>query len=151
MNGDPYYWNEKKSSPDKNVEFFGSGTNIEFIKDVSKNPPPPKNPPVSAPEKLQPRTSHFTDTDITELTKFTNPAIVAAKSAGKTSGLSIIILVIFILVCTQLWNETLHNFISQQLHGGKEISWVRYGIYASLFTILLLAIIHVTDVNFSVK
>ena len=158
MRGDPYYWNEKKSSQTKGVESFEGSTSIEFIEDVSEKHPNKnqinqpqnkqslKNLPPSAPKPQDPS---LHETKISEVTAFTNPSFMAAESVSKTSNITIIIIVIVILMCTELWNETLHNFIVQQLHGGKEVSWIRYGIYASSATILLIVIIYFLNVSFS--
>jgi hypothetical protein len=105
-----------------------------------------KNLPPSAPKPQNPSSY---ETKISEVTNLTNPSFMAAESVSKASNTNIIIIVIAILICTELWNETLHNFIVQQLHGGKEVSWVRYAIYASSATILLLAITYFLNVNFS--
>jgi hypothetical protein len=160
MRGDPYFWNEKKSSQTKGIEPFEGNTTIEFIEDVSEKPQTklqnnlsqnkmqsPKNLHPSAPKPQNPSSY---ETKISKVTNITEPSFMAAsESVPKASGTTIIIIVIVILICTELWNETLHNFIVQQLHGGKEVSWVRYGIYASSATILLLAIIYFLNVNFS--
>lgn len=157
MRNDPYYWNEKKSSQIKNIENFESST-VELIEDVSQQTTSaapkissiPKNIVKTAPPQKNIRSSDFTK--FTELTKLTDPSFVSISEAPISSGSSktiIIILVIFMIVCAKLWDEALHNFIVQSLNGGKEISWVRYGIYAILATILLITVVHFADINFS--
>jgi len=158
IRNDPYYWNEKKSSQTKGIENFESST-VELIEDVSQQPtqqtasaapkmlPPPKNIK-TAPLQKNVQNSDFNK--IADLTKFTDPSFVSiSESKGSSSKTVIIILVIFIIICAKLWDETFHNFIVQSLNGGKEISWVRYGIYAVLATILLLTVVHFADINFS--
>lgn len=157
---DPYYWNEKKSSQTKGIENFENST-MELIEDVSqqtkqqakqqaslvvsKPPPIQKNITKNAPS------SDFTK--FTELASLTDPSLISIsepKGPSTSSSRTIIaIVIIFILICGKLWEETLHNFIIQRLSGGKEISWVRYGIYATLATILLITIVHFADINFS--
>lgn len=158
---DPYYWNEKKSSQTKGIENFENST-VELIEDVSQQPaqqtksaapkisPSPKNSVKTAPIQKNVQNSDFTK--FTELTKLTDPSFVSISENPVSSGSSktvIIILVIFIIICAKLWDEALHNFIVQSLNGGKEISWVRYGIYAVLATILLITVVHFADINFS--
>lgn len=156
---DPYYWNEKKSSQTKGIENFESST-VELIEDVSQKhsqqakqqakPVVSKTPPIQKNTTKNAPSSDFTK--FTELAKLTDPSFVSISDPPVSSGSSktvIIILVIFIIICAKLWDETLHNFIVQSLNSGKEISWVRYGIYAVLATILLITVVHFADINFS--
>lgn len=155
---DPYYWNEKKSSPTKakGVENFESST-VELIEDVSQQSKQQTRPVASKPPPIQKNTTKnipISDFNkFTELASLTDPSLISIsepKGSSKSSSRTIIaILIIFILICGKLWEEALHNFIKQRLGGGKEISWVRYGIYATLATILLITIIHFADINFS--
>jgi len=154
VRNDPYYWNEKKSSQTKvkSVENF-EGSNVELIEDVSQQPKVVVSKIPHSQKSVVKNIQNSDFTKLTELTKLTDPSFVSMSepkgSSSSSSKTTIIIVVIFIIICAKLWDETLHSFIVQRLSGGKEISWVRYGIYAVLATILLLTVVHVADINFS--
>lgn len=144
-----------------NIEHFEYETNVEFIEDptpppklpqkvASKTPSktpskPPSKPPSKAPIKApptckKPPTVSSGDTQKTTDITFDDDK----KQKNKTA---VILLLIGVLVCIDLWGEFTHVFIAQYLNKGKEVTWVRYAIYAMAATIAIIIVVQQSGVK----
>lgn len=108
LDGNPYYWDAKQKKSSTREHFTNVNPNVELIKpDFSIPKAVKKLPPVAE--------TVVDDTD---------------DAPGKTSKYLLIFVLLLAFITFDFWAETVHRFIRQRLHGGKDATWQRYVLYS---------------------
>jgi hypothetical protein len=131
-------------------------TSIEFIDDPLPSPKPVVKPQAkssasSAPKtNSPPKTCNKPPSRPIEPSRQTQPpnnshitTNVETDKKKKSSVITMLVL-IGVLVCIDLWGEFTHVFIAQYLNKGKDVTYVRYAIYALVATICVIVAIQYT-------
>jgi len=69
------------------------------------------------------------------------------SSTEQKNKTALILVLIGVLVCIDLWGEFTHVFIAQYLNKGKDVTWVRYAIYAIIATITIVVVVNQSGVK----
>ena len=155
--------NGRPVTPRENVGFVPSNienykavdteTMIEFIEEPQAHPP--KNGPqkssggssLSKSQKPPASTCNKPATQSIPDSQKTTDVFANIPNQKQKNRTMVIVLLISILVCIDLWGEFTHIFIIQYLNKGKDATWVRYAIYAVAATIAVIVAVQYSGVK----
>jgi hypothetical protein len=106
------------------------------------NRPPPQNSTYSSSSGIPPPTP-----DSQKTTEIKLESGDDGKHKDQKNKTTLILVLIGVLVCIDLWGEFTHVFIAQYLNKGVSASWMKYATYAIIATITIIVVIQQTGVK----
>ena len=125
-------------------------TSIEFIDDPLPSPKSTTKPQTKPSASSAPKTNSPPKT-CNKPPQHIQPQVIPSHittnvetDKKKKSSIVTMLVLVGILVCIDLWGEFTHVFIAQYLNKGKDVTYVRYAIYALVATICVMVAIQYT-------